>query len=263
MDQLLDYADSRLLNACIYCDGPAETRDHVPSRCLLERPYPDNLPVVGSCSRCNQSFSKDEEYFVCLIESALCGSTDPDKITRPTVARILRNSPALRARIESAKSETGGRIHFATESKRIANVMMKLARGHAAFELGQPCRTEPDHFWCGPLSALSDDERDGFHSAHVQQLFGEVGSRGLQRMLVTQITLRSASDEQSVLPLLMNDWVDVQEDLYRYLAIEDVGGLVIRIVVAEYLGCEVAWRLDALNQGDDADGRAHSATQST
>ena len=252
MDQLRDYADSRLLNGCIYCGGPAETRDHVPSRCLLERPYPKNLPVVGSCARCNQGFSKDEEYFVCLVESALCGSTDPEKFTRPTVARILRHSPTLRARIESAKSESDGRIQFATESERIVNVMLKLARGHAAFELSQPCTSEPDHFWCGPLSALSDDERDGFHAAHVQQLSGEVGSRGLQRMLVTQVSLQSTSAEHSVIPLLVNDWVDVQEDLYRYLAIEDVGGLVIRIVVAEYLGCEVAWRLGPRKQGEAA-----------
>lgn len=45
----------------------------------------------------------------------------------------------------------------------------------------------------------------------------------------------------------MNDWVDVQEDHYRYLAIEAVDDLVIRIVVAEYLGCELAWRLDKLD----------------
>ena len=53
MDQLRDYADSRLLSDCIYCGGPAETRDHVPSRCLLERPYPENLPAVGCCKECN------------------------------------------------------------------------------------------------------------------------------------------------------------------------------------------------------------------
>ena len=246
MDQLRDYADSRFLNNCIYCGGTAYTREHVPSRCLLERPYLENLPVVGSCTRCNQGFSKDEEYFVCLVESALCGSTDPDSIRRPTVAYMLRNSPVLRARIESEKSVSDGQIQFAPEGKRIVNVMLKLARGHAAFELSQPCRSEPHHFWCGPLSALSYDEREAFNEAHVQHLFGEVGSRELQRMLVTQVTVRSASGEQSVLPMLVNDWVDVQEELYRYLAIEDAGGLVIRIVVAEYLSCEVSWRLDAL-----------------
>ena len=263
MDQLRDYADSRLLNDCIYCGGPAETREHVPSRCLLEQPYPENLPVVRSCAKCNQGFSKDEEYFVCLIESALCGSTDPDRVRRPTVARILRNSPELRARIKSAGSVSDGQIQFATEGQRILNVMLKLARGHAAFELSQPCRSEPNHFWCGPMSALSDDQHDAFNEPHVQHLFGEVGSRGLQRAFVTRVTLQSTSGEQSVLPLIVNDWVDVQENLYRYLAIDDDGGLVIRIVVAEYLGCEVAWHLDAVEQVDETVPRAHSAEQST
>ena len=251
MDQLRDYADSRLLNGCIYCGGPAETREHVPSRCLLQRPYPDNLPVVGSCATCNQGFSEDEQYLVCLVESALCGSTDPDKIKRPSVARILRNAPALRAKLESARTETDGKVQFALERHRVANVMLKLARGHAAFELSQPCRREPDHFWCCQLADLPNDMRESFDAAHVQQLFGEVGSRGIQRMLVTQLTLESESGEQSELRLLVNDWVDVQEDQYRYLAIDDVGGLVIRIIVAEYLACEVMWLPETAQQGDN------------
>ena len=75
-------------------------------------------------------------------------------------------------------------------------------------------------------------------------MFGEVGSRGLQRMLVTQIFLRSLTGAKSEAQLLLNDWIDVQDGYYRYLAIDDLGGLVIRIVIAEYLACEVAWRFD-------------------
>lgn len=246
MDQLKNLADDRLIQGCIYCAGPADTRDHVPSRCLLERPYPPNLPVVGCCESCNQNFSKDEEYFVCLIESVLCGSTDPDKICRPSVANIMRNSPALRVRIESARTELDGQIAFVPEGERVSKVMLKLARGHAAFELSQPCRKEPDHFWWGPIASLPQDDREAFDSVHFQQLFGEIGSRNLQRMFVTQMILQSESGEQQQVGMLINDWVDVQDDRYRYLAIDDIGGLVIRIVVAEYLACEVAWRIEAV-----------------
>src|SRR5690242_16264078 len=98
MDQLNNLADNRLIHGCIYCGGLAETRDHVPSKCLLEQPYPTNLPVVGCCDSCNQNFSKDEQYFVCLLESVLCGSTDPGKIKRRSVVKIMENSPALRQR---------------------------------------------------------------------------------------------------------------------------------------------------------------------
>ncbi|MBL9156651.1 MAG: hypothetical protein JNJ70_04245 [Verrucomicrobiales bacterium] len=42
----------------------------------------------------------------------------------------------------------------------------------------------------------------------------------------------------------MNDWVEVQEGYYRYLAIDDIGGIVIRMIIADYLGCEVLWSDD-------------------
>ncbi len=241
MKQINNYADSRLLNGCIYCGGPPETREHVPSKCLLEPPYPSNLYVVGCCESCNQGFSKDEEYFVCLIESVLCGSTDPEKIGRPSVARIMKNSPALRKRIEDSRRVMDGQIFFKPEVERVNNVMLKLARGHASFELSQPCRSNPDHFWCGPLLSLSKEDQETFNSAHFQQNLGEVGSRNMQRLLVTQMTIQSENGEKQNVNMIINDWIDVQNDQYRYIAIDDMGTLIIRIVIAEYFACEVIW----------------------
>lgn len=241
MDQLNPFADNRLIRGCIYCSNPADTRDHVPSKCLLEQPYPTNLPVVGCCDSCNQDFSKDEQYFACLIESVLCGSTDPEKIGRPSVARIMQDSPALRQRIENSKIEVDGQIAFVPEIERLKNVMLKLARGHAAFELSQPCRQEPDSFWCSPLSSLSQENRKAFDSIYFQQILGELGSRNMQRLLVTQITRLDENGEQQNEQMIFNYWIDVQDDRYRFIAIDDMGQIVIRIVVAEYLACEVAW----------------------
>jgi hypothetical protein len=53
MQQLRSYADERLVASCVYCGNVTETRDHVPSRILLDEPYPENLPVVpsGPCFR--------------------------------------------------------------------------------------------------------------------------------------------------------------------------------------------------------------------
>lgn len=243
MEQLNEYADSRLINGCIYCDDIAETRDHVPSKCLLDAPYPTNLPVVGCCEECNQGFSKDEAYLVCLIESALCGSTDPEKIRRPSVAKIMQNSPALRARIENSRTVLDGQPAFVPEAERVQKVMLKLARGHSAFELSQPCRTEPDYFWCGPLISLPEERRDGFDSVHFQEVLGEVGSRNMQRLLVTQMTIRDENGELRKVDMIINDWVDVQDDRYRYQAIDDMGQVIIRIVIAEYLACEIIWEL--------------------
>ncbi|GAB5537566.1 MAG: hypothetical protein Rubg2KO_38150 [Rubricoccaceae bacterium] len=123
--------------------------------------------------------------------------------------------------------------------------MLKLARGHAAFELSQPCREDPDHFWCDALVSLPEDQRDRFDSAHVQEMIGEVGSRNLQRMYIMQTTLQSESGDMREISLLVNDWVEVQGGLYRYLAIDDSASIVIRILVSEFLACEVAWHFDA------------------
>lgn len=243
MDQFRNYSDNRLTQGCIYCGGRADTRDHVPSKCLLEQPYPSNLPVVGCCDSCNQDFSKDEQYFACLLECVLCGSTDPENIQRASVARIMRDSPALKQRIENSRTEVDGQIAFVPETERVCNVILKLARGHAAFELSQQCIGEPDHFWYGPLSSLPQENRDAFDSVHFQYVFGEVGSRNMQRLLVTQMPMQSIDGEQQNVGMIINDWIDVQENRYRFLTIDDAGVLVIRIVIAEYFACEVAWRV--------------------
>ena len=240
MDQLKNLSDDRLCHGCIYCGGPEETREHVPSRVFLDSPPPDNLPVVWACSSCNH-FSLDEAYVACLIESVIAGSTNPERIRRPGIANLLRRTPALRARIEAAKSFTGNQIQFNVEPDRIRNVVLKLARGHAAFELSQVCREEPASLWWYPLPLMTDAQRDDFDASHVVEMFGEIGSRGSQRLLATQITLESSKGEKLTLNLVINDWLDVQEGCYRYLAIDDGGEIKIKIVIAEYLACEVIW----------------------
>ena len=44
---------------CVYCGAYPDTRDHVPSKVLLNEPYPPDLPVIGACQRCNTSYSLD------------------------------------------------------------------------------------------------------------------------------------------------------------------------------------------------------------
>lgn len=162
MDQLRSFADERLVIGCVYCGGPEETREHVPSRVFLDSPLPENLPVVAACRRCNNGFSLDEEYVACLIESVVAGSTNPECIKRSGVANILRRSPALQAKIEAAKNDKDGQIQFGIESDRVSNVLTKLARGHAAFELSQSCRNEPGSIWWHPIALLNEEQRTLF-----------------------------------------------------------------------------------------------------
>lgn len=241
VDQLHDLADSRLLSGCIYCGGTADTRDHVPSRVFLDAPYPDNLPIVPACLACNNSFSKDEEYLACLIESAVVGVADPSRMRRERVAGILQRSSALQSQLTAARTEAAGQIQFQPDPLRLQNVVLKLARGHAAFELSQQVSAKPAFFLCAPLASMGPAQLEAFESAHFPMVFGEVGSRGMQRMAVVQTRLRNSQGEEFTSGFILQDWVEVQPERYRYLATHDVDGIRVRCVIGDYLGCDVRW----------------------
>lgn len=239
MDQLLPFSDSRLTRGCIFCGGLPDTRDHIPSKCILDKPYPENLPVVGCCYECNQGFSSDEQYFACFIECLLRGSANIQDLKRPSIIKIFERSPALRKSIENSITEIDGNKIFKPEIERINNVLLKLAQGHVAFELSLILRNKPDHFWWGLLSSLSEEKKIDFESVHFQENVGEIGSRSMQRLMVTNIIMQDGSS----MNMVINDWLDVQDDRYRYMAIDDMGMIIIRIVIDEFFGCEIIWEM--------------------
>ncbi len=237
MLQIKPFSDSRLSGRCICCGGFAETRDHVPSKCLLDKPYPENLPVVECCDICNQGFSSDEQYFACFIECVKVGSTNVGDINRDYIRDILKKSPSLRKRIENNTMERDGNIIFYPEEERIKNVLLKLVKGHTADELSLSRLDDPQFFWFGLLSSLPDENKTDFDSVHFQQNMGEIGSRSMQRLLVTTAINQNGEN----INLIINDWIDVQENKYRYITIEDMGKIIVKIVFDELWGCEVAW----------------------
>jgi hypothetical protein len=143
MKHLPSYGDERILAACTFCGGETGTRDHCPSRVFLDEPFPENLPVVPACSTCNASFSADEEYLACLISCVIAGSTDPDKMPRTKIERILKRKLALRARIEQARSEINGTTIFNPENERVFAVITKLAQGHTLYEINESFASKP------------------------------------------------------------------------------------------------------------------------
>jgi len=92
MQNLKCYGDSRYKGFCIHCGGPEETDDHVPSKVLLDEPYPENLMVCPSCLRCNNALSLDEVYLACLLECVLAGEADPPKGNRSSFRRISKQN---------------------------------------------------------------------------------------------------------------------------------------------------------------------------
>ena len=223
--------DERLAaEACAYCGRSPDTADHVPSKILLDDPLPANLPVVPACTTCNRGFSRDEEYLACLLECVcvLAGTAEPDRIRRPKVQQALRHSPKLARQIgASARPTADGALVWTPDARRVENVVLKLARGHALYELGSSGLEAPESLFYVPLVTMSADDREDFESGPELHAWPELGSRAF---------LRAAG----VAPYSNqgDDWVEVQQGRYRY-SVEEGGS--IRIVLAEYLACSVEW----------------------
>lgn len=229
MDPKQLFADSRLSGFCVYCGGPPDTRDHVPSRVLLDEPFPDNLPIVECCADCNHAFSLHEEYGACFLSCVICGSTDPEQQPRPKITRILRDSPSIAARIQSSLLPSdSNELVWSPELDRIQTVIVKLARGHIAYELSLPRTEEPISVQMMPLALMPPDSAATFLSDQPTPFWPEIGSRAFIRACKT-------FDRQSV-----DSWRVVQPGAYQYLVSQSEGDFV-RLLIADYLACEVCW----------------------
>lgn len=224
MKQINNYGDERQVSQCIFCWNKTETRDHIPSKIFLDKPYPNNLPVVPACEQCNHSFSLDEEYLACLIECAKNGSIDPMSTKRWKIRNILRKKPRLTERLKQAMSIKGDSISFSVEDARVHNVVLKLAKGHSVYEYNEPKLEAPSSITCTPIHLIDTKCREKFESPILYEKFPEVGCRALQRMAFCDFSPYSS-------------WIEVQPKRYRYL----INDGVVRIVINEYLACEISW----------------------
>src|SRR5690348_8270454 len=112
------YGDNRKMGYCVHCGGPYQSRDHVPSKVLLDEPYPENMLVSPSCFSCNQGFSRDEEYLACLIECVLIGDVDPSNIERKRIAEILAKNSRLAAMLKKARIvKEDGTVEWRADTK--------------------------------------------------------------------------------------------------------------------------------------------------
>lgn len=199
--------DERLLGMCAYCGGAAETVDHVPPKVLLDEPFPPMLRTVHCCLACNNAVSSDELYVACLVESVVCGTTDPEKIERAKIARKLCEEPALAARIATSRYP-GHPPTWNPECVRVNRVVRKLAQGHAAWELTLPALGAPHRVDVLPLQRMTESQRAIFEMQPSGNLWPEGSSRAFYRAI-----------EGDGNP----GWEILQEGRYRYSVDRDEG----------------------------------------
>lgn len=242
MKQIGELTDERLQGYCVYCEQGVldPSNDHVPSKCLLKKPYPPDIPTIKACRGCNERFALDEEYFAAFLSAVISGSTNQDDQVLPSAANSFKTNSGLRNRIDRSRiSQTcldlgiEERVFWAPEFERIQRVIIKNARGHGYYELGDPNEVagSPTSAWATMLDNLNQEQIDWFFRME-SGLVGwpEVGSRAMIRAI-------EGHD-------LQDGWIVVQEGVYRYKVEQ---GTRVRSVLLEHVITEVVWDGDQSN----------------
>ena len=89
------------IESCIYCGQEANTRDHVPPKCLFPKPRTE-MVTVPACRKCNSSYEKDDVLFA--VATCLDAYIDHPQATRvweTSLRPLLRKSPRFRAMLAS------------------------------------------------------------------------------------------------------------------------------------------------------------------
>lgn len=240
MEQIRTFLDERLdFGACVYCGGRlkgATTNvDHVPTKGLLDEPYPPNLPTVKVHTVCNSQFSADELFLVVLLGCVLAGTTDIGPETDPRTANRLGSNPRLRGEIAAARQVAFAKpgdpqIWWSVDPQRVTPVFVKNARGHVLFELGDSVLGSQKGVRFGAIELMDERRRSEFEDVHAGTdlaLLPEIGSRSFVR--------RATGVD------LVDGWVVVQAGVYRYSVVDIGDEIRVRSVIREYLATEVAF----------------------
>jgi hypothetical protein len=118
------------------------------------------LITVPSCRECNESFSKDEEYFRAFILAQSYDHPEAKRISDSKVRRSLIRKPALRNRIAGELVPVIGRLGQALvwkgDEERIEHILRKIVRGLYFHHQHIRLETNLYKFWYNPLDPLVD-----------------------------------------------------------------------------------------------------------
>jgi hypothetical protein len=191
---------------------------------FLDQPYPENLPVVGSCRACNEGSSLDEEYVACLLEVAACGSADPYTMMRTRIARKLMDNAPLLARLRNSFIAEG---MLEPDYERVDRVLEKMGRGLCAYETGVTTGGMSAAVEYVPIATLTPEDCERFREVSAPQLLPEVGSRMMFRVLV-------ANGRPFV-----NQWQEVQPGRFSYAVEVSSEHTLVKMAVRDYLAVRV------------------------
>ena len=216
------FHDERLGGTCFNCGSIPETGVHAPPKVFLDKPYPDNIIQVPSCTNCNSSTSLDEQYVASLIEVAICSTTDPHQLQRNKISKTLEHAPALKQRLDQAATVIDGVYTLHPELERVNPVLEKIARGLWCFDNSQDT-TDMNAIVHLSVVPLSQEERDTFFNSSSVQSWDEIGSHGFLRSIL-------GTEESEYGP----GWLDLQVGRFSY-SVDSSDSERVRMIFSDYL----------------------------
>jgi len=225
---------------CVYCGKTASTREHCPSRVFLSKPYPPNLPTVPACERCNNGFSSDELYtkeFIVAYKHYWLFNSKP----RPSERREVKD-----AQQKFEECVNSGEIQF---DDRIARILIKLAICHTAYELTTGFHTDS---WEGIPEYVSYTFRPNMQADDIDswddfipmndKILPIIGSRAFNQIYVLELKVFTEDNSEGYASFAVMNWIDVQDNNYRYVCWLDGENIHVKIVIHEFMYAEVVFK---------------------
>jgi len=99
---------------CSICgEREATTRDHIPPKSILVKPYPSNLITVQACAACNNGASAmDEKFRVYLAAAVGDNSESARKLWKDRSLATLRKNRKLVAALSSSMRDVEIHLHI-------------------------------------------------------------------------------------------------------------------------------------------------------
>jgi hypothetical protein len=200
---------------CVYCSGMADTREHCPPKSFLKEPYPDNLTLIPACRKCNNSFSKAERKFKLLMDN-LENNINDERTTEDIQHLVTK--------------------HILPDYARM--VLYKVAIGHSAYMLstgfGESHPIENVDILFAIKNQCSQKEWENFQDLTLIDTIPELGSRASDRCLL----VKSVGDDS--FRMVVFDWINVQDGIYKYLPYHDEKNISVKMVIRDLLYVKVS-----------------------
>lgn len=184
--------------------------------------------ILPACFSCNNSFSENEKYFICFIDYLKSIVFNNYSIKEKTI-KLFNKYPYIKKKIEDEIKVFKKYIDFRYDKEAIESILLKIGKGHMAYEFSEPFLGTPKVFNYDFIFNLSSKELEKFNKPIISDITPEIGSRQFEQLYL--------SNDGDILYL----WKIIKENEYRYLTYISSDHIGVRFIVSEFLLCEILW----------------------